>query len=161
MKNVEVAKPEFSASLVEFEIKLAKETEAIDLDPQTVKKSIEYLAQKTDFENCFVKLEPETGKPIGSLILVYENKEVFWGISAYVEENYRKQGVFRDLFEKSINHSKEKNVKAIKLCVEKNNLRAIKAHEKMGFKLTGEIFYGYDFLFEGFSQPLNLWEQIP
>ena len=58
------------------------------------------------YKHCFVKLHPETGKPIGSIILIHENKNIFWAISAYVSEKDREQGIFIELSYKVRSYAK-------------------------------------------------------
>ena len=88
--------------------------------------------------------------------MIYENKYVFWAISAYVVKEYRKVGVLFELSEKARSHAKERNVPIVKIFVEKSNFKAIKAYEKIGFKNTHELFYGYDFVFSNHKKRLRL-----
>lgn len=54
----------------------------------------------------------------------------------FVLRKYRKKGIGRALFKKARGHLKDKKVENISISVSSNNIPAIKAYEKFGFKET-------------------------
>lgn len=122
--------------LVEFNMNSAIETENTELSPSVVEQGIKKVLDG-EVQGKYFVCEID-GKVVGQMMILFEwsdwrNGEFIWIQSVYVHKDYRKQGVFKALYEnvKSILDSDSKYV-GLRLYVEKNNNRAKKAYESIG-----------------------------
>lgn len=125
-------------------IQLAKETENLDLDYQTVKRGVENLILSPEKGKYFVYEYQD--KVVGQLMITYEwsdwrNSFFIWIQSVYIDKDYRNKGIFKELYNyvKKIAH-KEKSA-AIRLYVEKMNMNAKEVYEKLGMQESYYLLY--------------------
>jgi predicted GNAT family acetyltransferase len=122
--------------ILEFQLSMAKETENIDLDAETVRNGV--LAVLSDSnKGCYYVAENE-GNIVGSLLTTFEwsdwrNGTILWIQSVYVVPEFRRKGVYSSLY----THIKQlvlenSDLKGIRLYVERNNITARKAYNKLG-----------------------------
>ena len=110
--------------LVEFNLEMARETEAKVLDPEVLLAGV-----KGD-------------QVVGSLMVTKEwsdwrNGDFWWVQSVYVLPDFRKQGVFGKLYKKVREMAlAEKGVCGCRLYVERDNVTAQSAYERRGFLET-------------------------
>lgn len=134
--RLRAARPEDLESLVDFNCRLARETEDHELDPATVRRGLGRL-----FANPaagFYTVAEQEGRVVGCLLITFEWSDwrdgwLWWIQSVYVEAAARRQGVFRRLFE----HVREKaetdgDVRGLRLYVERGNGRAQATYASMG-----------------------------
>lgn len=134
--RVRAARPEDLESLVDFNCRLARETEDHELDPATVRRGLSRL-----FANPaagFYTVAEQEGRVVGCLLITFEWSDwrdgwLWWIQSVYVEAGARRRGVFRRLFE----HVREKaeadsDVRGLRLYVERGNGRAQATYASMG-----------------------------
>ncbi|PLX14699.1 MAG: GNAT family N-acetyltransferase [Marinilabiliales bacterium] len=134
--------------IAKFQVKMAKETENIDLDPEIVENGVMSVFQDSHKGKYMVA---EAGEDvIASLLLTYEwsdwrNSMVLWIQSVYVLPDYRGKGVFRMLY----NYVKEiatedKSVSGIRLYVDKTNTNAMKVYSAIG--MNGEHYNVFEWM---------------
>ena len=136
--RVRAARPEDLESLVDFNCRLARETEDHELDPATVRRGLSRL-----FDNPaagFYTVAEQEGRVVGCLLITFEWSDwrdgwLWWIQSVYVEAAARRRGVFRRLFE----HVREKaetdaDVRGLRLYVERGNGRAQATYASMGME---------------------------
>ena len=136
--RVRAARPEDLESLVDFNCRLARETEDHELDPATVRRGLSRL-----FDNPaagFYTVAEQEGRVVGCLLITFEWSDwrdgwLWWIQSVYVEAAARRRGVFRQLFE----HVREKaetdgDVRGLRLYVERENGRAQATYASMGLE---------------------------
>ncbi|MCY3738126.1 MAG: GNAT family N-acetyltransferase [Gemmatimonadaceae bacterium] len=134
--RVRAARPGDLESLVDFNCRLARETEDHELDPATVRRGLTRL-----FDNPaagFYTVAEQEGRVVGCLLITFEWSDwrdgwLWWIQSVYVVEAARRLGVFRQLFE----HVREKaetdgDVRGLRLYVERGNGRAQATYASMG-----------------------------
>ncbi len=134
--RVRAARPQDLESLVDFNCRLARETEDHELDPATVRRGLSRL-----FDNPaagFYTVAEQEGRVVGCLLITFEWSDwrdgwLWWIQSVYVEAAARRRGVFRRLFE----HVREKaetdgDVRGLRLYVERENGRAQATYASMG-----------------------------
>ena len=134
--RVRAARPGDLEALVDFNCRLARETEDHELDPATVRRGLTRL-----FDNPaagFYTVAEQEGRVVGCLLITFEWSDwrdgwLWWIQSVYVEEAARRRGVFRQLFE----HVREKaetdgDVRGLRLYVERGNSRAQATYASMG-----------------------------
>ena len=130
--------------IVEFNQALAKETEDIQLNPETLASGI---ANALDRDECHYFIAKLNGQVIGQTMITHEwsdwrNGIIWWIQSVFVSPKYRGKGVFRALF----NHveelaKKHPDVKTLRLYVMKNNLPGKNTYEALGMTNSDYVVY--------------------
>ena len=123
---------------------LAKETENINLKLDTIMSGV---SNALDREDCHYFIAESNESVVGQTLITYEwsdwrNGLIWWMQSVYVLTNFRRQGVFRTLF----NHIEKlarnnPKVKALRLYVIQNNHSGIKTYENLGMNDSGYIVF--------------------
>ncbi len=118
-------------------IALAKESEDIMLDPQTVLAGVTALL--LDPNKGFYLVAEENGKIIGQLMITYEwsdwrNTPIWWVQSVYVQETWRNKGVFVHLLDNTKELAQQAGVPFLRLYVHQHNVAALDVYEKTGWR---------------------------
>ena len=123
-------------SIVSFQIQMAAETEGIELHEPTVKKGV--TAVINDDKKGQYYVTEINDKIVASLLTTYEwsdwrNGTILWIQSVYVLEEYRRKGVYRNMY----SHIKQlvlenENLNGIRLYADKSNLSAHKTYLQLG-----------------------------
>lgn len=150
MVRVSIRKAEFHdvPALVEFQQRLALETENFRLDSTTVEKGIKAMfADPTKGTYYIAEVD---GALAGCHSITYEwsdwrNAMVWWLQSVYVVEQHRKNGVFKAMFEnlKALIKN-DQGLGGLRLYVDKSNARAQKVYEAMG--MNGEHYSVFELM---------------
>ena len=82
------------------------------------------------------------GRVVGNISIVptQSNKRVIIANVA-VQEDFRRQGIARQLMDAALDHLETVNIKTVHLQVDVNNDSAIRLYESLGFKLIGSTTY--------------------
>jgi ribosomal protein S18 acetylase RimI-like enzyme len=122
--------------IVDFQLRMADETENVKLDKETVIKGVSEIL-KNSWRGYYLVAENDT-QPVGVMLVLSEwsdwrNGEVLWIHSLYVVSGYRKQGVFKSFYR----HLQEKveandQYRGIRLYVDKTNITAQKTYAAIG-----------------------------
>ncbi|MDH5602362.1 MAG: GNAT family N-acetyltransferase [Cyclobacteriaceae bacterium] len=122
--------------IVNFQVAMALETESLLLEKTTVTRGVE--AVLVDSSKGKYIVAEINGRVVGSLMMTYEwsdwrNGKVYWIQSVYVEEEYRKKGIFRALYTrvKDIVLA-SKDIMGIRLYVDRTNDRAQNVYRNLG-----------------------------
>lgn len=112
---------------------LASETEQLELDQNVVLAGVrqglegkaQYLIAERNEQNA------------GQLMLTTEwsdwrNCEIWWIQSVYVLPKFRNQGVYKELYQYTLNMAKANKIGGIRLYVDLSNLKAAKVYETLG-----------------------------
>ncbi len=133
--------------LVEFNMNLAKETEDIVLNKDILREGVRKVLEGKIQGKYFV-CEID-GVVAGQMMIIYEwsdwrNGEFIWIQSVYVDEKYRKFGVFKSLFNevKAYCEAHDRFI-GLRLYVEKNNNRAKNVYSAMGMYPNQYDIYEY------------------
>ena len=123
---------------------MALETEYKTLDMPTVITAVK--AALDDPSKGFYLVAETEGQTAGNLMVTYEwsdwrNCNMWWIQSVYVNENFRRKGVYRALYEETRRRAKEAGAKIIRLYVEKQNTIAQKTYESLGMQESGYLLY--------------------
>ena len=122
------ARPDDAPHIIEFQLAMALETEELTLDREILTRGVAAVFDHPSLGRYFVA-ESE-GRVIASLMITYEwsdwrNGVVWWLQSVYVDESYRRQGVFRKMYDHIIEKiSKDPGVIGLRLYVDRLNVRA-------------------------------------
>jgi GNAT superfamily N-acetyltransferase len=131
-------------SIVDFQIKMAWETERMGLDPETVTKGVEAVMGDPSRGQYYVA--ETSGRVVASLLITYEwsdwrNSNVWWFQSVYVIPEERRQGIFREMYIHIRALSEEQGVAGLRLYVETQNEKARKTYEALGMSSEHYSFY--------------------
>jgi len=135
------AKPEDAAALSEFNQNMAFETEAIELIPEVITAGVKTMIDNPQM-GFYLVAESDDGDIQASLMVTTEWSDwrngLFWWIqSVYVKPDYRRQGLYRKLYErvKSLAEA-ETGVCGFRLYVEHDNTNAQQAYRALGMQET-------------------------
>ena len=150
MVQIRIATEENREIIADFQEKMARETEDLVLEKETLNEGIIHVLRDSEKGKYFVA--EEEGKVVASLLITFEwsdwrNKWVLWIQSVYVLPEYRKQGVFKNMYA----HIKkwatgDNEVAGIRLYVDKTNRRAIDVYRKLG--MNGEHYRLFEWMKE-------------
>ncbi len=142
------ATPEDIPVIIDFQQKMAWETERVKLDPIVLGEGVKNLFQDSRTGKYYVA---EEGKMVvGSLMTTYEwsewrNGNVLWIQSVYIVESYRGRGIYKKLYEyiqQLVANSPD--LKGIRLYVDKTNKAAQQVYEKLG--MNGEHYQVFEWM---------------
>ncbi len=123
-------------SIVDFQLRMASETEGIKLDLSIVTKGVSaVLSDNTKGQYYVAEID---GRIVSSLLTTFEwsdwrNGTILWIQSVYVLPEYRRKGVYRKMY----SHIKEQvlnneNLNGIRLYADKSNSSAQKTYKTLG-----------------------------
>lgn len=148
--EIKISKAEISDApiIVDFQLKMAMETENIALDKGILKQGVQAVFKDSSLAQYYVaKAE---GKIIASLMITYEwsdwrNRKVWWIQSVYVIPEFRRRGIFTMFYDfiKEI-VEKSEDVGGIRLYVDKTNSPAQKTYTKVG--MNGEHYQLFEWM---------------
>lgn len=124
--------------IVEFNYRLAKETEDLTLDLNVLTSGVKQVLTDPHKGKYYVYVID--GQVVGQLMITYEwsdwrNANFWWIQSVYVDENYRHQGIFKALYQHVQNLAlNNDDVCGIRLYVEVGNKVAKKTYQSLGMK---------------------------
>ncbi|MCX6322409.1 MAG: GNAT family N-acetyltransferase [Bacteroidia bacterium] len=149
MITIRKAKPEDASAIIDFQQKMAWETEQLTLIPELIAKGVKAVFAKTTRGQYWVA--EEEGNVVASLLITFEwsdwrNTNVWWFQSVYVLPAFRRTGIFRSMYSHIKNEADKQNVAGLRLYVESNNSRAQKTYEALGMK--SEHYTMYEWLKE-------------
>lgn len=142
------ATPADAPEIVAFQIAMARETEAIDLDEEICTRGV--AAVFADPSHGLYYIAEADGRILGSLMLTYEwsdwrNGVVWWIQSVYVRPEARAQGVYRGLYAHVQQLAQaDANVRGIRLYVDERNTRAQQVYARLG--MNGEHYRVFEWM---------------
>jgi len=136
MIKIRKAKSSDSERIVELQLKMAQETEELELNKNVVAKGVRAVFRDPAHGTYWVA--EEKGRILGMLLSIPEwsdwrNGTVLWIHSLYVIGEARRRGVFRKLYlnlKKQVKQSP--GLIGLRLYVDKRNRSAQKVYEKLG-----------------------------
>lgn len=150
MTTVRKARPQEFEAIVDFQLKMALETENLLLDKQIVTKGVKAVFNDRSKGCYYVACIEDV--VIASLLTTYEwsdwrNGTVIWIQSVFVVPEYRRNGIFRAMYEyimEIVNNEDE--YKGIRLYVDKTNKAAQKVYQALA--MNGEHYQLYEWMTE-------------
>ncbi len=133
------------AALVSFNLAMARETEAKELDLPTLTAGVENLLKNK--ERGFYVVAEDSSKVTGSLMVTFEWSDwrngLFWWIqSVYILPEYRRRGIYRRLYEfVKARAAADPGVCGFRLYVEQENRIAQRTYEQLGMTETHYRMY--------------------
>jgi GNAT superfamily N-acetyltransferase len=144
MITIRKANPSDASSIIDFQLKMAWETEEMALDPGTVTPGVNAVFEDPSRGQYYVA--DNNGKVIASLLITCEwsdwrNCNVWWFQSVYVIPESRRQGIFRKMYNYIRHLAEEQNIAGLRLYVETKNRPAQKTYEALGMSSEHYSFY--------------------
>jgi ribosomal protein S18 acetylase RimI-like enzyme len=149
MITIRKANPSDAASIVDFQQKMAWETEQMVLADEIVTKGVENLFKESSRGEYFVAESED--EVVASLLITYEwsdsrNKNVWWFQSVYVLPSFRRKGIFRSMYAYIKEEAEKQDAAGLRLYVETKNFAAQKTYESLGMR--SEHYRMYEWLKE-------------
>jgi len=150
MSTIEIrhARPDEAATIAAFQVRMARESEGLELDPATVRKGVRAVFDDPSKGRYWVAEQED--RIVACLLTVPEwsdwrNATVLWIHSLYVVPEARRRGVFRALFlTLKAQVERSPDLAGLRLYVEKGNALARQAYESLG--MTAEHYDLYEWL---------------
>jgi len=136
MIQIHRANKEHIDHIVDFQIKMAAETEDLHLDKNIVRSGVFHIFENDNKGYYLIARLNE--RIIASLLVLYEwsdwrNGSVIWVHSVYVLPDYRMKGIFSQMFEQLRQDViSDDTLKGIRLYVDKANKNAQDVYTKLG-----------------------------
>ena len=144
MVIIRQATPADAPAIIDFQLKMAWETEKMALDKETVSKGVN--AVFGDLAHGQYYVADADGRVVSSLLITYEwsdwrNCNVWWFQSVYVIPEFRRQGIFRKMYAFIKDKAEKEGIAGLRLYVETKNTRAKKTYEALGMNSEHYDFY--------------------
>ena len=135
--------------IVEYNQRMALETENKSLDPDTLRKGVKQgLLQP---EKCRFFVAEVQGWIVGQAMITYEwsdwdNRDLWWIQSVYVHPDHRRKKVFTKLYQHIESLARKKNqVRALRLYVKEDNTIGQAVYKNLKMSYTGYHVYEREF----------------
>jgi GNAT superfamily N-acetyltransferase len=134
-----------AAVIVEYNRRLAEETEGKQLDPDVLAAGV--AAGLADPEKALYFLAEEDGAILGQMMITREwsdwrNGWMWWIQSVYVRADARRRGVFRTLYQHVADLARSRpDVIGLRLYVEQENHAAQQTYHRLGMDRTGYLVF--------------------
>jgi ribosomal protein S18 acetylase RimI-like enzyme len=146
--NYRKAIPADASRIVDFQLRMAMETEAVTLDPAICGRGVEGLFAEPSRGSYFVAQEQD--QIAGSLMITYEWSDwraamVWWIQSVYVAPEWRRRGIYAGLYDhvKALVEA-DPSVGGIRLYVDRRNTAAQQVYQRLG--MNGEHYVVYEWM---------------
>lgn len=123
-------------AIVDFQLKMAAETEGIELNSDIVLKGVTAVIEDERKGQYYVTEINE--KVVASLLTTFEwsdwrNGTILWIQSVYVLENFRRRGIYRNMYSHIKNMVlNNPKLNGIRLYADKSNTAAHKTYQELG-----------------------------
>jgi len=138
--NIRRAKLEDAMALAEFNIKMALETEAIELIPEVIGAGVKTMINNPQM-GFYLVAEDDSGIQAALMVTTewsdWRNGLFWWIQSVYVNQSSRRQGLYRKLYQKVKELAEaESHVCGFRLYVEHHNTVAQETYQSLNMKKT-------------------------
>lgn len=137
MITIRRAKPDDASVIIDFQQKMAWETEHLILLPEVVFNGVNAVFANPSCGQYWVAEEERN--VVASLLITYEwsdwrNSNVWWFQSVYVLPVFRRTGIFKSMYLNIKNEADKLGIAGLRLYVETNNSGAQKTYEALGMQ---------------------------
>ncbi len=148
MITVRDAKLQDYSLIVDFQLKMAVETEGLHLPVDQLTEGVKKVFRQPELGRYFIA--EVDGLPCASLLITYEwsdwrNRTIWWIQSVYVQPEFRRKGIFASMYAYIKNMAlADKGVGGIRLYVDGSNSAAQKTYSAMG--MDGEHYKVFEWM---------------
>ena len=148
MIYIQKATPGHIEILIDFQQRLAFESEGIQLNGETVRAGMQAMFDDPSKGNYYIATDEDV--IVGCHSVTFEwsdwrNGMVWWLQSVYVKESHRKKGIFKMMYDNIITIiNNQPGLIGLRLYVDKSNTRAMKVYESMG--MDGSHYTVYEWM---------------
>lgn len=139
---------EDAETLVDFNARMARETEGLELSHDVVSKGVR--GGLADASRALYFVAEAGGRVVGQLMITKEwsdwrNGDIWWVQSVYVHPDFRRRGVFRALYAHAREQARQAGAVGVRLYVDDHNAAAQQVYERLGmrtsnYRVMEEIF---------------------
>lgn len=140
------AAPEDAPAIVDFQLRMARETEDVELDSPTVHRGVDAIFGNPDLGRYFVaELD---GNIVASLLITYEwsdwrARTVWWIQSVFVVPEARRRGIYGGLYRHVLDLAgRDETIAGIRLYVDRRNVAAQDVYTRLG--MNGEHYLVFE-----------------
>lgn len=150
MTDVQIreARRDDAATIIEFQLAMARETEELTLDPGVLTRGVAALFDDPNLGRYFVA--ESDGRVIASLMITYEwsdwrNGMVWWIQSVYTIPEFRRRGVYAALYAHiRARVEPDPAIRGIRLYVDTRNVGAQEVYARLG--MEGEHYKVFEWM---------------
>lgn len=148
MVQIRLATEEDSKEIIDFQLKMALESEGVKLNHDTLTDGVVAVFRDSQKGKYFVAEDSQ--KIVGSMLITYEwsdwrNQWVYWLQSVYIIPAYRGKGIFRLMYQQIKNQvEREKGVAGIRLYVDVSNKHAIGVYNSV--EMDGDHYKVFEWM---------------
>ena len=129
-----------AAELAEFNINMAQETEGVRLIPEVIRAGVDNMIAHPE-RGFYLVVELDNGIQASLMVTTewsdWRNGTFWWIQSVYVRPDYRRQGLYRELYERVKELAEqEPAVCGYRLYVERDNRTAQETYAQLGMRET-------------------------
>lgn len=145
--QIQRAQKHDAEAIADFQQRMAWETEEKKLDMAVVLPAVEAVFD--DPEKGFYLVAKSGDQTVASLLITFEwsdwrNSQIWYIQSVYVLADFRRQGIYRKMYDFVIGKAKEHEVRFVRLYVETENERAQSVYQNLGMKRLPYYMYQTD-----------------
>ena len=146
--HIREAVPADAEIIIEFNRRLAADTEDKALDPQRLADGVRHALSSTD--TCLYLVAEVGGRVVGQTMVTFEwsdwrNGWFWWIQSVFVLPDFRRRGIFRALHDRVRTLARAKgNTCGIRLYVEHENHTAQRTYRGLGMVPSGHLVFEED-----------------
>ena len=144
--HIEIAPSDLSyaPAIARFQVDMAMESEGYALDYGRTLKGVESVLLN-DAKGRYI-LAVIDGKPVASLMLTREWSDwnccwYLWIQSVYVSPDYRKNGIYKAMYEEVMRLARSEGISQVRLYVDKDNKKAQTVYQKVGMSECHYLMY--------------------
>ncbi len=143
--NIRQANDHDAQTIAGFNSLMAIETEGKTLQPEIILSGVQNMIANPAYGYYLVA--EQDGQVVGSLMITrqwsdWRNSMFWWIESVYICKEYRRQGIYRQLYNKvKTLAEKDGNICGFRLSVEKDNLKAQQTYQSLGMTKTDYLIY--------------------
>jgi len=141
--SIRLGTPDDAEVIAGFNVAMAKETEDLELDLATTSAGVAALLSDITLGSYF--LIETKDRVVAQLMITYEwsdwrNSQMWWIQSVYVHPDFRKQGLFRLLYNHVKMEAMNSGAGGIRLYVDSTNTKAQATYKAMGMVSHYAVF---------------------
>ncbi len=150
--RVREARRDDAATIIEFQLAMARETEELTLDRDILTRGVSALFDNPSLGRYFVaeSHDESSARVIASLMITYEwsdwrNGMVWWIQSVYTVPEFRRRGIYAALYGHiRAQVADDPNIRGIRLYVDNRNVDAQKVYARLG--MEGEHYRVFEWM---------------